>query len=132
MRFETPAVPLAEPLGPAGFIEGIVKPEGAVCGVESFAAEASSGQLDIHFSSSLVEISVERRLKTPGSLKDHLGDRSDVYKVQAIGPDPVDADVSHHQHSQFSFALCFRSHQSRQKFDFRLVVGYYGQDNPSY
>ena len=36
-------------------------------------------------------------------------DRSDVFEVDAVSTDPVDAYVADDQHAQLAFAFCFRT-----------------------
>jgi hypothetical protein len=73
------------------------------------------GQPDVPVTGLLVKVSLDCCLKPARPLENHLLQIPDILEIQAIGQNPVDTYIAHHQHSQLAFTLGLRTHESGQK-----------------
>jgi len=121
MGFIAAAVPLVEPL--RGTVAGRPeKPEGMGGRVKTFAGDHPPGQIDFALAGRLIKVSFLHRLESSRGLKNHLPDRADRTKIQAIRTDPVYPDISDHQHSEFPVPFRFGPDQAGQELHISFIV----------
>jgi hypothetical protein len=87
--------------------------------VLSFSVNDAARQSGVFFSRTLVKVALDGCFKSARTLKDHLIHGTNPLEIETVGANPIDADVSDHQHPQWAFSFCFGPHEPSKK----LMIG---------
>ncbi len=122
MRLESAGVRLVIP-GPWTTACRSEEPERIGCRPYFFSVYDALGQPDFPVTGPLIKIAFLRGLESPWRLKDHIVHAAYIPKVQATSENPVNPDVTDHQHPLLAFSLGFRPHQPCEE-SYILGIGF--------
>ncbi len=101
--------------------------------VEALAVDGLPGKPQVPVAGSLIEVALLSSFETARTLEYHLLEGANIFEVQAVGANTIDAYIANHQHAELALAFCLGSNKSGQQLRFfgvRLDHSHLSQSHP--